>query len=114
MSRSHPDIRESLGEERTHLIERIAELTIGSDAELDFDSDFADRGQVAGEKGENLTLAASLQRQLDLVDLALSRLDDETYGTCLDCGEQIGAERLEAMPAANRCINHAGTATRSP
>ena len=99
--------RTRLEEERAHLLHRIDELTVGGQIDLDFDDDFADRGQVASEQGENRVLADTLQVQLGLVDSALARLDDGTCGTCAVCGEQIGAERLDAMPATNRCIQHA-------
>ena len=37
--------------------------------------------------------------------MALQRLDEGTYGICIDCGEDIPAERLEAIPEAIRCID---------
>ena len=111
MSDNQDGRRESLEDEAAHLRVRIDELTVGGEIDLDFDDDFADRGQVAGEKGANLTLAASLQAQLDLVTRAIARIDDGTYGTCSVCGDAISPERIEAMPAADRCIDHAGATT---
>jgi len=35
---------------------------------------------------------------------ALTRIAEETYGTCQDCGRPISAKRLEALPWATRCI----------
>lgn len=35
---------------------------------------------------------------------ALERIEEETYGTCVDCGGEIGAKRLKAIPEARRCI----------
>jgi DnaK suppressor protein len=42
--------------------------------------------------------------KLKLIDAALVRMDDETYGTCMDCEEPISVRRLEAIPWAHRCI----------
>jgi DnaK suppressor protein len=42
------------------------------------------------------------------VERALEKLDEGTYGSCDVCGSAIGAERLEAIPWAVRCIDHAG------
>ena len=53
------------------LLRRIDELTIGGEIDMDYDDDFADRAQVAGEVGENLTLANALGVQLRLVEKAL-------------------------------------------
>jgi RNA polymerase-binding protein DksA len=43
-------------------------------------------------------------RELTLVTAALTRLAQGTYGTCIDCGGEIGYQRLEAQPGAARCI----------
>ena len=74
-------------------------------------------GQLAGSApdiGEVsvATLLADLdQAELsrDVVELreleaARQRLADGTYGICADCGASIGFERLQAEPAAVRCV----------
>lgn len=101
------DLRADLRRERDDLRARLSSLTNEGDAALDFDENFADSGQVAAEQGENLTLAASLQDQLAGVEAALARLDAGTYGRCAVCGEPIPPARLEAMPSARTCIQHA-------
>ena len=52
-------------------------------------------------------LADQLRGELDEVERALAKLDEGTYGKCETCGEPIAEARLEAMPAARYCINHA-------
>ena len=42
--------------------------------------------------------------QLTEVRAALDRLDDGTFGECLQCGEVIGEKRLEAVPWTPHCI----------
>ncbi len=42
--------------------------------------------------------------ELSEVEAALVRMDDGSYGTCVDCGEPIGRPRLNAQPTAERCI----------
>ncbi len=37
------------------------------------------------------------------IDAALRRIQDGHYGLCLDCGEPIAVERLQAYPSAKRC-----------
>ena len=37
------------------------------------------------------------------VDAALQRIDEGTYGQCLECGGQIAQPRLRALPFAARC-----------
>ncbi|MDG2114206.1 MAG: TraR/DksA C4-type zinc finger protein [Actinomycetota bacterium] len=107
MSENNADKRSLLEEERANLLRRIDELTVGGEVALEFDSDFADRSQVASEQGENHSLADTLQNQLTLVEGALERLEAGTYGACVICDKAINPARLEAMPAADRCIDHA-------
>jgi DnaK suppressor protein len=40
----------------------------------------------------------------DVVE-ALRRIDAGTYGTCIDCGEDIPLIRLQARPEATRCVH---------
>lgn len=42
--------------------------------------------------------------QRDQVRAALQRIDEGTYGTCVDCGTTLPDERLEARPEAARCV----------
>jgi DnaK suppressor protein len=39
------------------------------------------------------------------IERALGRIDDSSYGDCLDCGEPIAYARLQAQPAASLCID---------
>lgn len=39
------------------------------------------------------------------IDVALQRLKEGSYGICVDCGREIDPARLEANPAAVRCID---------
>jgi RNA polymerase-binding transcription factor len=36
---------------------------------------------------------------------ALKRIDEGTYGVCVECGEDIDPRRLKALPNATRCIS---------
>ncbi|HVW10643.1 MAG TPA: TraR/DksA family transcriptional regulator [Bryobacteraceae bacterium] len=40
-----------------------------------------------------------------LVTEALKRIEDNTYGVCLECDEPISARRLAALPWARYCIS---------
>ncbi len=101
------EVVESLVELQSNLTAQLSELD-GEETEIAVDDNFADSGQVAAEEGENRALAAQLRDQLDDIERALAKLDDGTYGTCEVCGQPIGADRLEAVPTARFCIEHAG------
>jgi DnaK suppressor protein len=99
-------LAERLAEVQSNLTAQLSELD-GDEVELAVDDNFADSGQVAAEEGENRALAAQLRDQLDDVERALAKLDDGTYGSCDVCSQPIGADRLDAMPTARFCIEHA-------
>jgi DnaK suppressor protein len=42
---------------------------------------------------------------LQMVNGALQRMEDGTYGQCLSCGREIGMKRLEAVPWTHLCID---------
>ena len=107
MAGTHDEERQALEAEQALLRRRIDELTVGGEIDMDYDDDFSDRGQVAGEIGENLTLAGALGTQLELIDKALVRIGEGSYGTCEVCSEPIQAARLDILPMTSRCITHA-------
>ncbi len=50
---------------------------------------------------QNLDRESALARQLRS---AIQRLDDGSYGVCLQCEDEIAAKRLNAIPWAELCI----------
>lgn len=42
---------------------------------------------------------------LERIQCALQRLRTNSYGACIDCGNEIDHKRLEAIPEAERCID---------
>lgn len=100
-------LRTMLEAEREDLTRSLEELEVNSPSAPDFDENFADSAQVSAELGENQALANNFRDQVHEIDHALGRLDDDTYGTCEICDQPILPARLEAMPAARFCIDHA-------
>ena len=98
---AHLTLRAQLEEERDRLRGQLRELH-SSDGE--FDENFADTSQVTAERGEIDALSGSLTETLQDIEDALTRFDAGTYGRCESCEGAIGADRLEAMPAARLCI----------
>lgn len=45
------------------------------------------------------------QAEIEMIEAALGRLKNGTFGTCLSCGEQISEERLDVVPHAAQCRN---------
>ena len=99
----------ALKEERAHLVHQLDELGAGESGDLrsdvDFGGSFADAAAVTAERTEVLGLIDSLKSQLDDVDKALAHIEAGTYGTCDNCGNEIGAARLEFRPASVLCVD---------
>ena len=97
--------------ERAQEIEtRRNQITAGEndqrDAELaDYDQHPADQGSETYEQELDETTAMILDEEARQVEIARERLAEGMYGTCVDCGRDIPAERLEAIPEAVRCID---------
>lgn len=45
------------------------------------------------------------RRLIKKIDETVRRIDDDTYGYCEACGEEIGLRRLEARPTAVLCVD---------
>jgi DnaK suppressor protein len=99
------DFAALLRSEQASLQAQLKELGFADQGSgLSYDSNFADSSQVTAERGEAERLATELREALDEVDAALKRLEEGNYGICEICGKPIGGPRLEAKPAARRCI----------
>lgn len=86
-------VRRSAGEMSVEDAELFRDLGLSGDgglAEAEFERD------VAG--------AAKVRAALIAIVAAERRLAGGQYGLCEDCGEPIGFARLEAYPAASRCV----------
>jgi RNA polymerase-binding transcription factor DksA len=64
----------------------------------------ADIGSDAWEQEFTLSLMATEEETLDLVEQALGRIRSRTYGVCEECEGVIAKKRLEAIPFAPLCI----------
>lgn len=53
------------------------------------------------------TLLGEARQSLIYVENALSRIENGTYGECEVCGEDIEIKRLQALPYATLCMEHA-------
>jgi RNA polymerase-binding protein DksA len=53
----------------------------------------------------SISLATNEQNALNLVDEALERIGDGTFGICQSCSKPITQKRLIAMPYARLCIS---------
>jgi DnaK suppressor protein len=96
-------IRAELVAERARLRDEREE-TIAAPDQMTYGSQAAAASQVFAQQ-RDLALRERAEHQLALVDEALARIADGTFGACHDCGRPIALDRLEALPWAARCID---------
>lgn len=71
-----------------------------------YDNHPADLGSEMFERGKDLALNDADEHRLDEIQAALKRMEKGEYGICKVCHQEIPFERLEAVPAAEYCIEH--------
>jgi DnaK suppressor protein len=70
-----------------------------------YPQDAADAGAFLSEADRTEAMLSSARGQRAEVLAALARIEDNSYGKCVDCGQQIPEGRLEARPDAARCVD---------
>ena len=104
---------------KENLLERKAKLKaqLNTFAEKDpkqednYNSDFPEFGDKEDENAaevavfeSNLSLEDTLEQSLEMINRALQKIENGTYGLCEKCGETINEERLKIMPTATKCV----------
>jgi RNA polymerase-binding transcription factor DksA len=107
--RQSQELRDLLETRRDALLNELRE-----DAERAREQPYAEHAGTAPDTGDEsvATLIADLEqadmtRDLDeyrALEAARARLKSGEYGICIDCGNDIGYDRLKAFPSALRCI----------
>ena len=64
----------------------------------------ADQATDNFDREFTLGLASTEQKVLNMVDVALRKIDDKGYGICETCKKAIPQKRLTAMPYTALCI----------
>ncbi|MDP4552451.1 TraR/DksA C4-type zinc finger protein [Alkalihalobacillus macyae] len=82
-------------EENIALTDETGELT-------SYDNHFADMASELDQREKDITLEDAARERLSAINTALDRIREGTYGICIDTGEEINKERLEAIPYAIR------------
>ena len=52
----------------------------------------------------NLGLASNDRELLSKIDFALKRIEQSTFGTCIECKKSIALARLKAIPYTETCL----------
>jgi DnaK suppressor protein len=76
----------------------------GREVDREITQDLADRAANSYTKEFLFHQSDDNRRILNLIQEALHRSEDGTYGLCVECHEDVQAKRLDAVPWARHCI----------
>jgi len=103
------DAEKTLRDERANLVHQLSELGANEDGQLrddvSYGEGFADAAAATAERTEVIGLVDSVKAMLENVDAALERIAEGTYGTCAECGKEIGRARIEFRPESIYCVD---------
>src|SRR5258707_15823186 len=76
----------------------------GRIADQDTAQDIADRAASSYTKEFIFSQSNNDRQLLAMVETALQRIREGEFGACVNCGNEINAKRLEAVPWTRYCI----------
>lgn len=95
-------------------LERSFDDIVAATSDVATDDEHDPEGHtIAWERQQVAALLDESRAALAGVDAAAARVDDGTYGTCVRCGREISAERLDALPATPCCLDCADRPDRT-
>ena len=102
-------LREILLAKREALIKQIQQqlgqsLTDEQQRRLESAMDSGDQALVDLEREMGISLQEMRNKERQLIEEALIRLEEGNYGICAECGGEISEKRLEALPFARYCV----------
>ncbi len=97
--------RELLNERLKTLLEEAEKTVTGMTNTRDSFPDPTDRANLETDRNFLLRIRDRERKLIVKIKEALARIDDGTFGTCEDCGEEISEERLKARPVTTLCID---------
>lgn len=98
-------VERQLIERRALLIKRADKVERDASHRDDpLSADFAEQATERENDDVLTAIGAESRHEIDMIDLALKRIEQGEYGECHECGEHIDELRLAAVPYAELCI----------
>lgn len=98
-------MRKRLKEQEKELSARVEEEKGKASPDSMANPDRSDLAYDYSYRNRRLSMLEQFEEQLEETRHALARIDEGTYGQCTNCGNSISPERLQALPAAELCID---------
>jgi DnaK suppressor protein len=99
-------LKKLLEDEKRRILRHLEDLSDTSVQDIDTPSgDSVDLAALEINQNSLVKVGKRELNHLKKIDAALQKMEDETYGECESCGEQIAVARLLARPVAQLCID---------
>lgn len=96
--------RKLLQDQMDDLLKEADRTVVGmTDSKENF-PDPTDRAALESDRNFLLRIRDRERKLISKIQEALMRLDEDSYGICESCGEDIGVERLKARPVTTLCV----------
>ena len=100
--KQHPALRKLI-KRRNTLLENLVDDE-AQEKISDHPADFISSSALAGIQGISLALRDKQLKTLKDIELAIKRVGNGVYGTCVECEEAIFPRRLDAFPEVSLCL----------
>ena len=101
------ELKKILEERRREILNEVQvkmrDVRVGASGEGQGVLDAAETSEADIQDEIELALIQMKSETLHKIEEALARLDEQTYGYCFECGDEISERRLRALPFAVRC-----------
>jgi DnaK suppressor protein len=103
--KSKENFKKHLTERLEDLLNQAGDTVSGMTETKENFPDPADRAALEAERNFMLRIRDREAKLIKKIKAALERIENNTYGICESCGEDITLKRLKARPVTTQCID---------
>ena len=96
--------RKALAEWKDELVEQNNRIIFGNDDDNAASADVVDQATSFTNKSVEMRTVNRHKKLMKKIESALKKIDEGTYGYCIETGEEIGLKRLIARPIATMTV----------
>ena len=97
--------RKLLSSQQEELLEQADDTVSGMTTPKENFPDPTDRAALEADRNFMLRIRDREAKLIKKIKAALNRIENDTYGICDSCGEDITLKRLKARPVTTQCID---------
>jgi DnaK suppressor protein len=103
--KSKENFKKHLTERLEDLLNQAGDTVSGMTETKENFPDPADRAALEADRNFMLRIRDREAKLIKKIKAALERIENDTYGICESCGEDITLKRLKARPVTTQCID---------